>query len=459
MALGRQANGCWALNGYPWSTCNVGGGTVFYGGVSFRYRPVDFAAGDYFPDADLPVEWPYRYADLELYYDEIETHIGVAAEANSDPLLPRSRINYLPPVPLSASARHIQRGSARLGWHTFRTPLAIATIPHQGRAACVGDSPCIEVRCPHGAKGDAETCFLKETLMQPNVRLFAGMKAVRLERDRANRVATVLAIRTDTRREYRFSAKVFLVAGNAIQSAALLLRSGDDWSPTGLGNEHDMVGRGLCMKLNEYVVGYACEDAGDRGAESSTIEGNGPYSTVATMNAYLDPQAPTGMGGLIYESRYGRNYSMKPAGAVVRLECLMADQPSRTNRVLLSRSRDDYGLPRLAIDYKAHPRDLARLEVLISRATTLLHEAGCQWIRREATDFHLGSCHLHGTCRAGRHLKSSVVDSDSRVHAVDNLYIIDGAFMPFPSGVNPTLTIQAHSLKTTEIVLRQHWHR
>src|ERR1043166_49227 len=290
MALGRQANGCWALNGYPWSTCNVGGGTVFYGGVSFRYRPVDFAAGDHFPDADLPMEWPYRYADLEPYYDEIETHIGVAAEANSDPLLPPSRVNYLPPVPLTASARHIQDGAARLGWHTFRTPLAIATIPHRGRAACVGDQPCIEARCPHGAKGDAETCFLKETLEQPNVRLFAGIKAVRLERDREKRVATVLAIRTDTRREYRFSAKVFLVAGNAIQSAALLLRSGDAWCSAGLGNEHDMVGRGLCMKLNEYVVGYTGENAG---AENPAMEGNGPYSTLATMNAYLDRAMPT----------------------------------------------------------------------------------------------------------------------------------------------------------------------
>lgn len=33
LAYARMENGAWALNGYPWSTCNVGGGTVFYGGV------------------------------------------------------------------------------------------------------------------------------------------------------------------------------------------------------------------------------------------------------------------------------------------------------------------------------------------------------------------------------------------------------------------------------------------
>ena len=39
------------------------------------------------------------------------------------------------------------------------------------------------------------------------------------------------------------------------------------------------------------------------------------------------------------------------------------------------------------------------------------------------------------------------MDFESRVHELDNLWVIDGSFMPFPGGVNPTLTIQAHALR------------
>src|SRR6185436_14087271 len=87
-AYARQANGCWALIGYPWTTCNVGGGTVFYGGASFRYREVDFDPSAYLDDADIPVTWPYRYEDLAPFYDEVEDLIGVAAASDDDPTAP-----------------------------------------------------------------------------------------------------------------------------------------------------------------------------------------------------------------------------------------------------------------------------------------------------------------------------------------------------------------------------------
>jgi len=456
-ALARQPNGCWALNGYPWSTCNVGGGTIFYGGASFRYRLVDFDASAHFPDADLPVVWPYTYGDLEPYYDKIENHVGIAADPSKDPFGPPTRISNLPPVAPSPSAKHILRGAGKLGLKGFPTPLAIATVSYRGRPACDNSQPCIEHRCPSGSKGDVYTCFLRETLQAPRVRLFAGMKAVRLERRQEGSIESIVALRTDTKQTYRFSAKVFVVACNAIQSAALLLRSADQWSPSGIGNEHDMVGRGLCMKLNEYVTGFVHGRANDDVEDVTAPEGVGPFSTVSLMDYYLDESIPTGMGGMIYENRYGQSYSMRPHGAVVRLECMIADQPSRKNRVLLSRKLDDFGLPLLAIDYTAHPRDLVRLEAMIERCTAILEHADCRWIRREATDFHLGSCHLHGTCRSGREPRSSVLDTKSRVHSVENLYVIDGAYMPFASAVNPTHTIQAHSLKSTEGILQTHW--
>ncbi len=45
-----------------------------------------------------------------------------------------------------------------------------------------------------------------------------------------------------------------------------------------------------------------------------------------------------------------------------------------------------------------------------------------------------------------------MVDGWGRVHSADNVYVVDGSFMPYPGGLNPTLTIQAHALRTSKAV-------
>jgi paromamine 6'-oxidase/6'''-hydroxyneomycin C oxidase/2'-deamino-2'-hydroxyparomamine 6'-oxidase len=447
-AFGRQANGCWSLVGYPWTTCNVGGGTVFYGGASFRYRPVDFDAARYFPDAQLPVAWPHDYDALEADYTQVERWMGIAADPAQDPgAPPGERDHYLPPVPHSAAAETLREAARRRGLHPFPTPLAVLTQDpgdqedRSGRRVCDFSGPCIEHACTTGAKGDAWNAFLKPLLAGPpgdRLDLLAGLKGVRLERSREDQVEAVTAVRVDTGKTYRFRARTFILAANAIQSAALLLRSQDRWSPTGLGNERDLVGRGLCFKLNEYVVGYDPDHSGEAPL--------GPFSTLAILDHYLDDDCPGGMGGLIYEAQYGFRYAPRRDAGAMRLECLLADQPLWHNRVHLTEETDALGLPRLALDYQSHPRDLARLEYMVERCRELLREAGCRFIRTEATDFQLGSCHLHGTCRAHEDPRYGVVNGEGRLHTVDNVYVADGAFMPFPSGLNPTLTIQAHAL-------------
>jgi choline dehydrogenase-like flavoprotein len=55
--------------------------------------------------------------------------------------------------------------------------------------------------------------------------------------------------------------------------------------------------------------------------------------------------------------------------------------------------------------------------------------------------------HHIGTARMGTDPRSSVVDSDCRVHSVDNLFIGGSATFPTSSQANPTLTIVALALR------------
>jgi choline dehydrogenase-like flavoprotein len=451
-----QDNGLWAKIGYPWSTCNVGGGTVFYGGVSLRHRAADFDAEQYLGPAEIPLRWPWTPAELAPYYAEVERLLGVAG-STGDPALPPDHRYPLPPVPQSAGGRTIAEAARELGLRPFRTPLAIATRPYGDRPACTGDQPCISHQCVQGAKGDAFSVFLKPLLAGGELRLFAGLKAVRLRAGAGAAVDAVECVRVDSGRRFTIPARQVVVAGNAIQSAALLLRSVAPHWPTGLGNEHDLVGRGLCMKLSEYVSGYRRVPPGGRLIEPPMPgqAGPGPFSTAAITDYYLADDAPGGMGGLIYESGDEELFRMRPDEQILRLECLVPDEPRLDNRITFGRGQDRFGLPDLVFEYAAHPRDLARLEYVAQRAEGILRAAGCTLLKREPSLWQLGSTHLHGTCRSGTDPRTSVTDPDGRLHSVDNVTVVDGALLPFPGAVNPTLTIQTLALRAAHQLLRR----
>lgn len=445
----------WEKIGWPWTTCNVGGGTIYYGGASFRHRPSDFNAERHLGEGELPMRWPWSPEELDPFYSEIERVIGIAG--GGDPALPPGHRYPLSPVPYSPVAQVIAKAAKRAGLNPFHTPLAVTSEAYAGRPACTQDNQCISERCLQGSRGDAFSILLAPAVEVGAVRLFAGMRAMRLEPGGRHRIKAVRAMRVDTGHEFEFYADHVVLAANAIQSAALLLRSCDDYHPHGLGNDHDMVGRGLCMKPTEYVVAYR---RGPGGVKTSTRRpaGPGPFSTMAIADYYVAEDAPGGLGGLICEAKEEAVFPMRDDEQILRLECLVPDEPRRANRVMLGRGRDANGLPDIVIDYQPHPRDLARLEYVVERAQEVLRAAGGTLLRREPSLWYMGSTHLHGTCRSGIDPRTSVTNPAGRVHGVDNVTIADGGLLPFPGGVNPTLTIQAVALRTAHQLLREGFH-
>ena len=164
------------------------------------------------------------------------------------------------------------------------------------------------------------------------------------------------------------------------------------------------------------------------------------------MDHYVDASMPTGLGGLVYEMAPGRH--SVPSGwtsTCVRVECLIGDRPSRHNQVYLSAERGAFDLPIPVLRYETDPVDRARLSALVERCRALFSAMGISEFIEEPSLFELGSGHLHGTCRAGADPRDSVLDPWCRVHDVDNVWVVDGSFMPYPGGLNPTLTIQANA--------------
>lgn len=454
-AMARLDNGVWAPIGYPWSSCNVGGGVAFYGAAAFRLRRVDHSPRVHLPGCELSCDWPLSADDLRPHYDAVEKWLGLAGPAcGMDPTHPGGSEPPLPAVVPSHQARALFVGAEAVGLRPFSTPLLIATRPYRGRPACTYCSPCIEHRCKIGAKADAFRILVGPYLSGDTVVLRDGVKAVRLVRSAGRAIGYLEAIEVATGARQTYHARKFVLAANAIQTAALLLRSADNAEPSGLGNGNSLVGRGLCMKASGYVCGYPTQPFPPTTKDDPWNNGVGPFSTIASTDYYLDSRCPTGAGGLIYETRHGWRYGGDPANDVARLECLVADTPSLQNRVRLSSEKDRLGLPFVMIDYRTHPRDFARLSWLQDRAREWLSASGFNMLWQESGGFQLGSSHLHGTCRAGDDEKTSVVASSGRIHTLENVFVADGAYMPYPGGVNPTLTIQAISSHVSAHVLQ-----
>src|SRR6185503_10395510 len=95
-----------AVSGTHSYGCVVGGGTVTYGGSSWRHLPYEFQELSHdptIPSGTAMADWPVTYEELEPYYTQAEWEIGISGlRVNSPFLAPMSKGYPVPPVPLKS---------------------------------------------------------------------------------------------------------------------------------------------------------------------------------------------------------------------------------------------------------------------------------------------------------------------------------------------------------------------
>ena len=129
-------------------------------------------------------------------------------------------------------------------------------------------------------------------------------------------------------------------------------------------------------------------------------------------------------------------------------------EPSPASRVSLTAQRDELGLPRLLVDWRYTSGDVETVRKAVRLFAQDIAGSGIGVFEYDPASIELemsrygayGGHHL-GTARMGSNPRTSVVNSDCRVHSVRNLYIAGGAVFPTSSQANPTLTIVALALR------------
>jgi choline dehydrogenase-like flavoprotein len=432
-------------------TC-VGGPSVFYGGVALRFRAEDFESN---PDLDgnSGAAWPYSYEDLEPYYAAAERIIGVAGESGQDPTEPRRSAPYVEAAgPLAPMSERLAEAARGLGFRPFRLPLAINYGAASDRTRCVACGTCDGFACAIGAKNDLATSVLPP-LIERGLELRPRQVATRLLAERGRVTGVVCADASNGERTI-YRAECVVLAAGALGSPHLILASNlHRCNPGG-----HVVGRYLMRHLNRIAFGVfprppaadgrfhkqiGIHDLYFGNPESGKLRGKlGGIQQVGTPPASLVRQQLAGPLGAV---------GSRLVGYLTGLLTIAEDQPQFNNRVLLDPTHTDrFGLPRLVVSHRYTKRDIGASRLLMQAARAVLRRAGA-WAcyQHQIRTFS----HAVGTIRMGSDPRTSALDGLGRFRGLDNLYVLDGSFMPRPAGVNPSLTIAANALRAAAFLV------
>lgn len=128
--------------------------------------------------------------------------------------------------------------------------------------------------------------------------------------------------------------------------------------------------------------------------------------------------------------------------------------PRADSRVTLTDRQDALGMPRLRIDWRYSPEDIASVRGTLDLIAQELERSGAgrleydrDTLEEDLMRFGAYGGHHIGTARMGTDPRTSVVDADCRVHSVHDLFVAGSAAFPTSSQANPTLTLIALSLR------------
>lgn len=447
----------------------TGGSTWHWLGHTPRLLVSDFQMRTRYGDGpDFPsamVDWPITYDELEPWYCEAEAEMGVAGSAEEWRDIFGSKRSKPFPMSMIWPSYSDQWIAARINGQKFEgieyrvrsTPSARNSALYDGRPPCAGNSICVPL-CPIGAKYDGSVHVRKA--LDVGAVLWERCVVSRLEKDADGSVHTVHFI-TYGGDHRTVTGDVIVVAAHAIETPKLLLMSG-------LANSSDQVGRNLMDHLSKSAFGMVNEPLfpfrgppstsgiesfrdGDFRRERAGFRISLDNDGWARLNSpYAEILDLVGNQKLI--GRELQSALFDRVSKQVRLSCSVEVAPMSSNRVELSQVTDVLGLPHPRITFTPPEYSFKGLAQAIKTLEDIFRCIKATNVQPVDPRTYDGAGHIMGTCRMGSDPKSSVVDSEGRAHDHRNLFIVGSSVFPTVGSPNPTLTLAALALRTTNFI-------
>jgi choline dehydrogenase-like flavoprotein len=288
----------------------------------------------------------------------------------------------------------------------------------------------------------------------------------------SGRASGLLYVDRETREPREIRGRVVVLCAQALESARILFNSQTRQHPAGLGNSSGVLGHYLMDHLG--VAGGAVAEfpgLGWRPSPDGPVRPNGIY-VIRFRNTKDGPRSKAFLRGYGYQGvdrpaldllvpGFGEAYKKAVAEprAVVRLagfgECL----PYFENRVEIDPSGqvDAFGIPILKITMRWRENELAMVKDMADSGAEILEAAGARNVEPYAVPDRVPGYGIHelGVARMGTDPRKSVLNAFQQAHEVRNLFVMDGAGFPSGACQNPTLTIMALAVRSSDYLLEQ----
>ncbi|MFP5329454.1 MAG: FAD-dependent oxidoreductase [Alphaproteobacteria bacterium] len=443
-----------------------GGTAAIWGGRVAELDPVDFERRSWVPHSG----WPIRYEDLRPYCDTAWRLLGLEP--------PDSGLGGRVPIPDFDDDK-----------------IALRYWGFDSHADRFGFSSCADLR------------------NNPNCLIVTHATVVEIATRPDGSAVEMVVVKTPDGREVRVRARAFLLAAGGIENARLLLAS-NRHAPAGIGNGHDLVGRffmehphtrggrlvatatwdlikafGRSHRVGRQrvaaLVTVAEKEQERLGILNSSLtlaprqpEGSRPFAAMRLYNKAKHDLAPRQLTRAAWRRAKAmvtsaqmiidplRPWLLHRLGKLDLALLVRAEQaPNPDSRVTLTESRDRLGTPRVRLDWRMSPIDKASVGGLVEAFGKECERLGlgrvelAPWLKNDSEPWHtdplisahpIGCYHHIGTTRMAEDERHGVTDAFGNVFGVHNLYIAGSSLFPTSGWANPTLTLMALALRTSE---------
>lgn len=518
----------------------VGGAGVHWAAQTWRFYPSDFRYRSHhierYGESKLPEgvqvqDWPLTYEDLEPYYSKMEYDIGISGQVGNlngtiieggNPFEGRHSQPYpLPPLVRSIPASMFEDATRALGYHPFPQPAAILSeaytdVSGRERSACVYCGFCTRFGCEVDAKASANVSHIPVALDTGLYEIRTNSKVVRVNVGSDGLATGVTYVDLYTGEEHEQPAEIVILSAFTLTNVRLLLLSGSDQHPNGLGNDHGRVGKNYSYQLvkgpvtgrwndrrfNRYM-GNSClqsliHDFNADNFDHSTLDfiggasiGFGGGETEPITSALNQPVMDTtqhgssgdedgngnrgrlkrppianelgslaGAGsewGQAWKDNLRQNWD-RVSGIGIQGESLpYEDQFLDLDPVY----RDSFGQPLLRLTFDFHENDYNLYRYLAARCKEIMQAMNPDNIsfsgELEPYNIHsYQSTHCTGGAIMGSTPERSVTNQYGQVWDTPNVFVTGAALYPQNPGMNPTGTLLALAYYTSDAIRSQY---
>jgi choline dehydrogenase-like flavoprotein len=416
----------------------LGGGSNHWGGWCRPLDPIDFEQRPWVPYSG----WPFGIKELRPYFKRAQDLVEAGPWSYDTSDKPMSAV-----APMLA----LGDGGVYTSWFQFSKTRTSVLPTH------FGDRYADDLR------------------RIANLKLFLHANATNLNLapDAASLVSFDVA--TLNGRKFSVEPKTTVLALGAIENARLMLASRDVTVP-GVGNANDLVGRFFADHPIPRDTATLVSFAGDvAGYYFNAYNLNGAIVRPAYAPRDDFKRSAHVLGSLttvesaIELDELGKAAVISTALALgvdasnakaYSIGCGLELEPDPERRLTLTGDRDSLGMPRLKLSNHVSDSDFARYRLtmkelgrqLLAARTGMIrlnYKSRGEWVAAlDWGDHHLGTTRMHVDAKQG------VVDANTRVHGISNLYVAGSGVFPTYSASNPTLNLVALTLRLADHLKR-----